>query len=132
MKRHYVYPAIFHTEDIGYSVFFPDLKGCQSQGDTLEEATIMAQEALGVYLECLVDDGKSIPEPTSPQSLSTSKNEFIAMVSVDLFVYKDKANGKAIKKTLTIPSWLNEEAEKYHINFSSVLKEALIEKISEK
>jgi antitoxin HicB len=49
----------------------------------------------------------------------------------DIFTIKDKANGKAVKKTLTIPSWLNEEAEKYHINFSSVLKEALIEKLSE-
>ena len=131
MKRHYVYPAIFHPEDIGYSVFFPDLKGCQSQGDSLEEASLMAQEALGAYLECLIDDGKSIPAPTSPQLLSASGNDFIAMVSVDIFVYKNNAAGKAVKKTLTIPAWLNEEAEKKHINFSSVLKEALIERISE-
>jgi len=91
----------------------------------------MAQEALGAYLECLIDDGKSIPAPTSPQLLSASGNDFIAMVSVDIFVYKNNAAGKAVKKTLTIPAWLNEEAEKKHINFSSVLKEALIERISE-
>ncbi|NLL66072.1 MAG: hypothetical protein GX236_00030 [Clostridiaceae bacterium] len=132
MKRHYVYPAIFYPEDIGYSVFFPDLKGCQSQGDSLEEASLKAQEALGVYLECLIDDEKSVPQPTPPHSLTVSGNEFIAMISVDIVVYKDKAAGKAVKKTLTIPSWHNEEAEKYHLNFSSVLKEALIEKISNK
>jgi antitoxin HicB len=131
MKRYYVYPAIFHPEEIGFSVFFPDLKGCQTQGETMEEATLMAQEALGAYLECLMEDGKPVPSPSSPKSLSLSSDDFVAMISVDIFTIKDKANGKAVKKTLTIPSWLNEEAEKYHINFSSVLREALIERISE-
>lgn len=130
MKRLYVYPAIFHPEEIGFSVFFPDLKGCQSQGDTIEEATLMAQEALGTYLECLLEDDKPIPSPSSPKSLSLSVEDFAAMISVDIFKLRDKSAGKAVKKTLTIPAWLNEEAEKYHINFSSVLKEALIEKIS--
>ena len=53
------------------------------------------------------------------------------MISVDIVNLKEKVNKKAIKKTLTIPAWLNEEAEKYHINFSSVLKEALIERINQ-
>lgn len=131
MKRHYVYPAIFHPEEIGFSVFFPDLKGCQSQGENIEEATLMAQEALEAYLECLMEDDKPVPTPSSPKSLSLVSEDFVAMISVDILKYKDKANGKAVKKTLTIPAWLNEEAEKHHINFSSVLKEALIEKISE-
>lgn len=130
MKRHYVYPAIFHPEETGFSVFFPDLKGCHTQGDSIEEATLMAQEALGLYLECLADDEKEIPALTHPASLSIEDKDFIVMISVDIFVYKDKANGKAIKKTLTIPAWLNEEAEKQHINFSSVLQEALMDRIS--
>lgn len=132
MKRHYVYPAVFHPEETGYSVLFPDLKGCHSQGDTLEEASLMAQEALGVYLECLIDDNKPIPPATSPRLLNLAGDDFAAMVSIDVFTYLDKADGKAVKKTLTIPSWLNNEAEKNHINFSSVLKEALMERISEK
>jgi len=130
MKRHYVYPAVFHHEDTGFSVFFPDLKGCQTQGETIEEATLMAQEALGLYLECLIEDGKAIPPASNPKSLSLTSDDFIAMISVDIFAYKNRTNGKAVKKTLTIPAWLNEEAEKQHINFSSVLQEALIEKIS--
>ncbi len=82
-------------------------------------------------LECLMEDDKPIPSPSSPKSLSVSAEDFAAMVSIDILKIKDNASGKAVKKTLTIPAWLNEEAEKYHINFSSVLKEALIEKISE-
>lgn len=129
MKRHYVYPAIFHSEDKGFSVFFPDLQGCHTQGENIENATLMAQEALGIYLECLLEDGKVAPPASLPSSLTVTEEDFVAMVSVDIFVYKDKANGKAIKKTLTIPAWLNEEAEKQHVNFSSVLQEALIERI---
>ena len=132
MKRHYVYPAIFHPEDKGFSVTFPDLKGCQSQGDTLEEASLMAQEALGMYLECLIEDEKIIKEPSSPQALSINDNNFVAMISADIFVYKDKANNRVVKKTLSIPSWLNNEAEKQHLNFSSVLREALMERITNK
>ncbi len=131
MKRHFVYPAIFHPEEAGYSVFFPDLKGCQSQGETIEEATLMAQEALGAYLECFEEDGKAIPYPSLPKALISENNDFIVMISVDVVIFKEKVNNKAIKKTLTIPAWLNIEAEKQHINFSSVLKEALIERISE-
>ena len=130
MKRHYVYPAVFHPEEIGFSVFFPDLKGCHSQGENIEESTLMAQEALGAYLECLAEDDKVIPAPSAPKNLLAEADDFVAMISVDIFVFKDKANGKAVKKTLSIPSWLNEEAEKQHINFSSVLQEALMERIS--
>lgn len=131
MKRHFVYPAIFHPEETGFSVFFPDLKGCQTQGENLEESTIMAQEALGAYLECFAEDDRSIPASSLPKDLVVKDDDFVAMISVDIVVFKEKLNNKAIKKTLTIPAWLNNEAEKQHINFSSVLKEALIERISE-
>lgn len=90
MKRFYVYPAIFHPEEIGFSVFFPDLKGCQSQGETIEEATLMAQEALGAYLECLKEDDKPVPSPSPPKSLLLSSEDFVAMVSVDILRSKDK------------------------------------------
>ena len=92
----------------------------------------MAQEALGMYLEYLIENGKNIKEPSFPQALSVIDNDFVAMISADIFVYKDKANNKPIKKTLSIPSWLNEEAEKQHLNFSSILKDALMERITDK
>lgn len=131
MKRHYVYPAVFCPEETGFSVLFPDLRGCRSQGENIEEASLMAQEALGLYLEYLSDEGKYIPAPSSPNDISCKGDgDFVAMISVDIVAVKSKTNGKAVKKTLTIPAWLNEEAEKQHINFSSVLQEALIDRIS--
>ncbi len=129
LKKLYVYPAIFHPEETGYSVFFPDLQGCHTQGEDLEDATLMAQEALATYLEYILDEGTSCPTPSSPEQISITGKDFIAMINANMFNIMDKTSGKAIKKTLTIPAWLNDEAEKQHINFSSLLKEALIERI---
>ena len=89
------YPAIFHPEESGYSVEIPDIEGCFTQGDTMDEAVRMAQDAIGLMLE----DCKVCPEPS------------------------------VVKKTLSIPGWLNDAAESAHINFSGVLQDALKEKL---
>lgn len=122
-----VYPAVFLKEDVGYSVSFPDLDGCFTEGDTLEEALEMAQEALGLYLVSLEERSINIPIASEPSSVTCTENEFLSLVSTPIEKYRRKT--KAIKKTLTIPQWLNEEAELRHINFSSVLQKALKEEL---
>lgn len=123
-----IYPAVFHKEDDSYWVEFPDLEGCQSFGETLSETMSMAQEALGLYVVDLLENDKSLPQPSDINTLKAEENAFITLVSVDANVYR--RDTKAIKKTLSIPSWLNEEAEKKHINFSSLLQEALRQELS--
>ena len=122
-----VYPAIFELEENQiYSVKFPDLDGCFSQGDSFEEAFIRAQEALAIYYyerkgqiksaSNIFDIKQSIPKT------------LVQMVSVDLNTYKlKKQNVKLVRKNLTIPDWLHELSQKYDINYSSLLKEALID-----
>ena len=122
-----VYPAIFLKEDIGYSVSFPDLDGCFTEGNTLEEGIEMAQEALGLYLVSLEERNINIPLPSDISAIEYSGNEFVTLVSTPIQKYRRR--NKAIKKTLTIPQWLNEEAELRHINFSSVLQKALKEEL---
>lgn len=117
-----VYPALFHIENDSYWVEFPDLPGCQSVGDTLEETIKMAQEALGLYLNSLLEDKVLFP-PASDIKSFASCADFTSYISVDIEKYFK--NTKSVKKTLSIPGWLNEEAEKRHINFSSTLQEAL-------
>jgi predicted RNase H-like HicB family nuclease len=117
-----IYPAIFLTEDVGYSVFFPDLVGCQTQGDSLEEALEMAEEALAIYLACKEDNNEALPAPSEPTAIKTNDKEFVSLVSCVTDKFR---NNKSVKKTLTIPFWLNEEAEKRDINFSQTLQEAL-------
>ena len=120
------YPAIFSSDgNNGYTVTFPDLIGCVTEGDTLEEAVKMAEDALGIYLYTLSEEGEPFPEATNPINLKCAKDEFINIVTWDEKEYLKKTDNKAIKKTLTIPSWLNYKAEEHKINFSQVLQKAL-------
>lgn len=125
-----IYPAVFHKESGSFWVEFPDLEGCQTYGETLPEAMSLAQEALGLYLVSLLEDGKPLPSPSAIESLKAENDSFITLVSVDVNTYR--RNNRAVKKTLTIPAWLNEEAEKRHINFSSLLQEALKHELTSK
>lgn len=127
----YVYPATFTKEDTGdYSVVFNDLKGCATYGDTLSHAYEMATDALCLYLWSLEDKKLPIPAPTIPENKVISENEFVALIGADVDAYRRKMENKAVKKTLTIPSWLNEKAEEAGINFSQVLQRALKEELS--
>lgn len=124
-----VYPAIFHEEDGSFWVEFPDLEGCQSYGTTLEETMALAQEALGLYLATKIESKEEIPAPSDIKLLE-SNDGFVSYVTTNLNKYRRKT--KAVKKTLSIPEWLNEEAEKKHINFSSVLQSALLSEIEKR
>ncbi len=119
------YPAVFHPEATGYSVFVPDIDGCYSQGETIEEAIEMASDAIGLCLEEIIEQNKELPSPSNPNSLKYGENDFVALITLDWLAYQKKHNLKSVKKTLTIPSWLNTLAEEQHINFSSVLQSAL-------
>lgn len=126
MAKHF-YPAIFEKEEEGYSVYFPGLDGCCTQGDSLEEAASMAVDALGIYLEGTEEE--QYPAAPNPENISIQKGQFLMMIKFDKTSYDRKYNTKAVKKTLTLPAWLNDLAEKSHINFSSVLQSALKEKL---
>lgn len=132
MKERICYPALFHTaEEGGYWVEFPDLPGCVTEGDTFPEAFENAREALGLYL---TDKDFNIEVETTPskfEELDVGKDACIAIVDFDLDEYKRRHDTKAIRKTLTIPSWLNEQAKRQNINFSHVLQDALIIKLRE-
>lgn len=114
------YPTIFHPEGTGYSVSVPDLNGCFTQGDSLEEALSMATEAIGLYLE-----GETAPDATPPERVQVPDGDFLMVVEFDPVAYAKKHNHKAVKKTLSIPAWLNDLAEAANINYSRVLQEAL-------
>lgn len=121
----FVYPAIFHKEDDAYWVEFPDLEGCHTFGSSITETMACAQEALSGYLLTLLEQGQSIAAPSDISTLHTDDG-FCTLVSCDINQYKDT---RAVKKTLSIPSWLNERAMALGVNFSQVLQEALLTKI---
>ena len=124
--RKEMYPAIFSSDgDEGYTVSFPDLPGCVTEGNTLAEAVDMAEDALGLYLYSLSEDKEEFPVPMSPMDIQFSSGEFIGLVKWDEEAYLRKTDNRAVKKTLTIPSWLNHKAEEENLNFSKILQSAL-------
>lgn len=128
----YIYPALFEeipeTEGGGYSVSFPDWEGA-TMGKTLDEAYRMAEDFLGLACWDAEEDKEELPVPTNPKAIPIDENSFVAMIAADTMAYRQKMNNKTVKKTLSIPEWLNTMAVKNNINFSGVLQEALKKKL---
>lgn len=123
--NHYEFPAFFYFDEDGISIEFPDLPGCLPCAQTTEEAFRNAKEALGLHLFGMEQDGDAIPNPTSVKDLRPQAGAAVAMVEVFMPSVRDRINNKVVKKTLTLPAWLNREAEGANVNFSLVLQEGL-------
>lgn len=131
-----VYPACFYKEkEGGYSVIFPDLNHLSTYGETLENALEMAVDCLAGYLYSAKQEGENVPAPSEMSCIDVDKeydeyeSAFVNMVAVDVDEYAKKHFEKSVKKTLTIPSWLNEAAVANNVNFSQVLQSALKEQL---
>lgn len=126
----YIYPAVFtNDKDGGYSISFPDLESCYTDGDDLQDAYDMASDVLCLTLYKMEESNKAIPEPSNVKSLKVHSDSFISLISVDTLEYRKLYDSKAVKKTLTIPSWMNTMAENAGINFSATLQRALTEEL---
>ncbi len=127
MIKKYFYPVVFEPEEVGVSVYVPDIPGCNTQGDSLEQALEMVQEVIGVMLEDKSPD--AYPVASNPNDIKLEGRQFVMMVPFDKLAYDRKYNAKAVKKTLSIPSWLNNMALEKNINFSALLKRALLQEL---
>ncbi len=126
MKR--AYPIIIEpVQDVHpYVVSIPDLD-IFTEGDSLYDAVDMARDAIGLFL---VDRLDNVPDPSDIADVQAQAPDgaIVTLVDIDLLAYKRQHDRRSVKKTLTIPAWLNERAEAEGINFSAVLREALEEK----
>lgn len=126
------YPAIFTPEEGGkYSVRFPDVEGCFTEGDSLPDAIFMAEDALSLMLYEYESEGLAFPKESDPNTFSIEPGEIVSYVGADLLKYRKRFNKKAVKKTLTIPEWMNEAAVEAGINFSQLLQEALEQRLKQ-
>lgn len=130
MKYNYV--AVFKSEpDGGYSIAFPDIAGCYSQGETIQECCEMAEDALTLMLWNMEETKTPIPAPTSIHKIQKEyPNDIVTLVKADTLAYRKLYDTKAIKKTLSIPCWLDTLALERGINFSSVLQQALMKELN--
>jgi len=130
MNKLLFYPAIFHkAEEGGFWISFPDFPECFTEGDNMADAYGMAVDALGLALTSRETANDTFPEPSDPTNISVEKDSFLVVVEFDMLAYKKRTNSRAVKKTLSIPEWLNEEATAIGVNFSQVLQEALMQKL---
>ena len=128
MKKMF-YPAVFHrAEEGGYWITFPDIPECITEGDSMEEAYNMEVDALGVALTDRIKEKQDLPKASDVDNIK--EDGTVVVIQFDLAEYNRKHNNRAVKKTLSIPEWLNEEALAMNINFSQVLQEALLERIN--
>ena len=125
----YVFPAVFEPEDGLYNVTFPDIPSCYTCGDNLPDTLFMAEDALSGWLSRAEEKGIEIPEASDMQNVEVPECAVVTLVLADTDAYRRTHSTKAVKKTLTIPAWLNEAAEARSVNFSKVLQDALYEQL---
>jgi len=128
-----IYPAVFEPleKHDGFCVTFPDLPGCVTQGDSLEEAIEMAVDAASGWVLDEIENGDKPPKASRPEDVKSDEypGGFVNLILLDMDSYAEKYGSKAIRKNCTIPAWLNTAAEQANINFSAVLQSALKEQL---
>ncbi|MCL2355590.1 MAG: type II toxin-antitoxin system HicB family antitoxin [Defluviitaleaceae bacterium] len=127
MKDTYIYPAVLSVDPDGISIEFPDLPGCLSCAETTEEAAKSANEALRLHLWSMEKDNDEIPAPTDITELIIESGQIPLLVEVFMPPTRERQANRFVKKTLSIPSWLNAEAERAGVNFSQILQQGLKE-----
>lgn len=123
-----VYPAVFTPYEDGsdgYAVEFPDLPGCVTGGDDMAEAVFMAEDAASGWVLTELEDGKAAPKATEIGNVTHGADQFVSLIALDMDAYAAKYGSNAVKKTLTIPAWLNTFVEQNGISCSKVLQDAL-------
>jgi len=125
MRDTYLFPAIFDENDGGYTVTFPDLPGCITEGDTEQEAVAHATEALALHLWGIERDHEAIPEPTPIREIVLEPGQAIVLVRANLRLMRRTMRERAVRKMVTLPRWLNDAAEEAGVNYSQVLQEGL-------
>lgn len=123
------YPIVLTPDATGYVVYVPDFD-INTQGANLSEAIEMARDAIGLMGIDLEDDKKEIPNPSPIHSVTAADDEIVSLVDVDFSAYRRRYEVRSVRKNVTIPSWLNEAAEKANLNFSAILQDALKTELS--
>lgn len=133
-----VYPVIFtqlNDEKDTVLIEVPDL-GILTEGFGMADAVDMARDAIGLKGIVYEDDGRELPQPSLISDIDATKGTFaedgngcVSLVDIDFAEYRRKTDNKTVRRNVTLPNWLNQEAEKAHINVSRVLQEALMMKL---
>ena len=118
------YPVLLTPDEPGYLVYIPDFN-INTEGNTLAEAMEMARDAIGLMGIDMEDDHKSLPSPSSMEDVSVSPSDIVTLVDVDFDEYRRKNDLRTVRRNVTLPSWLNAEANQAGLNVSALLQRAI-------
>ena len=120
----YIYPALFEQNGDGsYTITYPDLPGCISEGKSLGNAMDMAKKALTQWIEYLLDENETIPEPGDIKTIKPLENQFVNLIQTVIH------DNRAVRRTVSIPGWLDVKAADAGISLSKILQDALKERL---
>ena len=120
----FVYPALFHANaDGSYTITYPDLPGCISEGKSLDNAMYMAQDALTQWIDCTLEEKEPLPPASRLQDIPVEDGSFVNLIRAEL---KDN---HAVRRTVSIPKWMDEKVSATGLSLSRVLQDALRERL---
>ncbi len=122
----YAYTAVITEESDSYYVRFPDLDGCITTGRDLSDAISQATDALSAWLCVAEDELMSIPEPTTQDEIERKAGDILSVISADTLKYRAATDSRAVRKNVSLPSWLAKAADKKRLNCSQILQQALM------
>ena len=123
--KEFVYPAVFHPNDDGsFTITYPDLPGCISEGKNLGNAMYMAESALTQWIEYFIDKKETIPAASFQKDIEVTGSDFVNLIRADV------KEGRAVRRTVSIPKWMDDQAADAGLSLSRILQEALKEKLS--
>ena len=121
----YVYPALFAKEDESILVTFPDLEDTFTDGATMQEAFDNAEDVLNLMLWNREEEKADIPLPSSPEEIIVPQGIMLVMIKADTLAYRKLHDQKTIRRSITLPSWLDTIAREHNINFSQLMQNAI-------
>ncbi len=127
----YIYTAVFTPNDDNTKFFarIPDLPGCITTGDSLEDAINQITDAASGWLVVAEDEGLNIPDATKQAVVNRSENDLLSLIQVDTISYRAATDTRAVRKNVSLPQWMANLAEKRGVNCSQILQESLMKKL---
>lgn len=126
MKYNYTATFIPNEEGTKYYCRVPDLPGCITTGNSIDDAIEMITDAASGWLVVAEDEGNNIPEATPQCKLDIPDNAICSIIRIDTFSYRAATDSRAVRKNVSLPAWMANLAEKRGVNFSQVLQESLM------
>lgn len=123
----YIYTALFTPieDGSGYYAKVPDLPGCITTGNSLSDAIDQITDAMNAWLVVAEDEGEPIVPPTPQEQLANDSASIYSLISADTIEYRAQTDASAVRKNVSLPSWMLRLADKRGINCSQVLQDAL-------